>query len=80
MSSEEGPKFLTNPAEYRRHYRFTSAEYEAMVEAGILGKYHRVELIDGYVLELEPYTLELDLVANRAMRHFSTWRGRDTQE
>ena len=38
-----------------------------MIEAGILGKYHKVELIDGYVLELEPYTYELDTVANRAM-------------
>ncbi|MDE2938847.1 MAG: Uma2 family endonuclease [Chloroflexota bacterium] len=67
MSSEEDANLLTNPD---RHYRFTFAEYEAMINAGIRGECHKVELIDGYVLEMEPYTRELDLVANRAMRHF----------
>ena len=59
-----------NPGQYRRHYRFSAAEYKAMIEAGILGKYHRVVLIDGQVLKLEPYTYEQDMVANRAMLHF----------
>lgn len=70
MNAGETAGGLPNPADYRRHYRFTSAEYEAMIAAGILGKYHKVELIDGYVLELEPYTYELDTVANLAMELF----------
>ena len=70
MSSIEDTNLLTNPDRYRRHYRFTSAEYEAMINAGILGECHKVELIDGYVLEMEPYTIEPAMVANRAIRHF----------
>ena len=41
-----------------------------MIEAGILGKYHKVELIDGYVLEMEPPSYQQSLVANLAMHHF----------
>ena len=70
MSSNAEDQGQANLGRYRRHYRFSSAEYKAMIEAGILGKYHRVELIDGQVLELEPYTYEQDMVANRAMLHF----------
>ena len=54
MRPEKEDKWPANPDQYRQHYRFTSAEYEAMIEAGILGKHHKVELIDGHVLEVEP--------------------------
>ena len=70
MSSNAEDQGQANLDQYRRHYRFSSAEYKAVIEAGILGKYHRAELIDGQVLELEPYTYEQDMVANRAMLHF----------
>ncbi len=32
------------------HYRFTVAEYHQMIDAGVLTKDHRVELIDGEIL------------------------------
>ena len=56
MSSSAEDQGQADPGQYRRHYPFSSAEYKAMIEASIPGKYHRVELIDGQVLELEPYT------------------------
>ena len=34
--------------------RFTVAEYDRMIEAGILGKYDRVELLEGDILEMAP--------------------------
>ena len=40
-----------------------------MIEARILGRCHRVELTDGYGLQLEPYTCAPDMVANQAMLH-----------
>jgi Uma2 family endonuclease len=38
----------------RQPHRFTVAQYEAMGRAGIFGEDHRLELIDGQIIEMTP--------------------------
>ena len=52
--------------------RLTGAEYDRVVELGVLGKYDKVELIDGEVLVKmsrgEPHDLALEILSGRVAR------------
>jgi len=57
------------------HHRFTVDEYHRMGEAGIFHEDHRVELIDGQVVEMTPIGLHHAGCVNRLTALFSPLAG-----
>lgn len=71
------PVLIAAPAQ-RAHHRFSLEDYEQMIEFGILGKYDRVELIRGEIVEKmtigEPHAacvMRLNHFFNRLVRNQS---------
>jgi Uma2 family endonuclease len=67
---KQGPKRPMN-GDLRVH-RFSVDEYHHMIDAGILTKYHRVELLDGWIVDKMPQDPPHPFTLNR----FNLWLGR----
>jgi Uma2 family endonuclease len=54
---------------------FTVAEYDRMIETGILQEHDRVELLDGEILEMSPIGSRHAACVNRLNTLFTRWAG-----
>jgi Uma2 family endonuclease len=54
------------------HHRFTAEQYRRMVDAAILTKYDRVELVDGLILDMAPATTKQQAMVSRLLASFGS--------